>query len=64
MNTPLADRRNCLDRLGYRRQVMEPRIRPLSREPKLAGFAVTVHCVEMGGLPADPDDYRPGPPRP
>lgn len=51
---------DCLDRLGYRRQVMEPQIRPLYRDAKLAGFAATVHCVEVEGLPADPDDYYRG----
>jgi regulator of RNase E activity RraA len=51
---------DCLDRLGYRRQVMVPRIRPLYPEARLAGFAMTVHCVEVQAPPADPDDYYKG----
>lgn len=51
---------DCLDRLGYRQQVMEPQIRPLYKDAKLAGFASTVHCIEVEDLPADPDDYYKG----
>lgn len=51
---------DCLDRLGYRRQVMEPRIRPLYLEARLAGFAATVRCVEVQALPADPNEYYKG----
>jgi 4-hydroxy-4-methyl-2-oxoglutarate aldolase len=51
---------DCLDRIGYRRQVMEPHIRPLFPEARLAGFAATVHCVEVDALPADPDHYYKG----
>jgi 4-hydroxy-4-methyl-2-oxoglutarate aldolase len=51
---------DCLDRLGYRRQVMEPHIRPLFPEAKLAGYAVTVHCIEVDIPPANPDDYYKG----
>jgi|SRR5579884_1030568 len=48
---------DCLDRLGYRRQVMDPHIRPLYPAARLAGFAATVHCAEVDALPANPDDY-------
>jgi len=51
---------DCLDRLGYRRQVLEPHIRPLFREAKLAGYAVTVHCIEVDTQPADRADYYKG----
>jgi 4-hydroxy-4-methyl-2-oxoglutarate aldolase len=51
---------DCLDKMGYRRQVMEPRIRPLYPEAALAGFAATVHCVEVDRPPANPDDYYKG----
>jgi 4-hydroxy-4-methyl-2-oxoglutarate aldolase len=51
---------DCLDKLGYRRQVMEPHIRPLYPEAALAGFAATVHCIEVDRLPANPDDYYKG----
>src|SRR5437867_3893219 len=42
---------DCLDRLGLRSQVLEPHIRPLYPEAKVAGFAATVRCVEV-----DPGD--------
>lgn len=51
---------DCLDKLGWRRQVMEPRIRPLYPEAVLAGFAATVHCVEVDALPSSPDEYYKG----
>jgi regulator of RNase E activity RraA len=51
---------DCLDRMGHRRQVMEPRIRPLYPEARIAGFAMTVHCVDVEAPPADPDDYYKG----
>lgn len=51
---------DCLDRMGYRQQVMKPHIRPLYPEARLAGFAMTVHCVEVDGLPANQDDYYKG----
>ena len=51
---------DCLDRMGYRKQVMHPRIRPLFSTARLAGFASTVHCVEVDAAPANPDDYYKG----
>jgi regulator of RNase E activity RraA len=51
---------DCLDRMGYRQQVMRPHIRPLYPEARLAGFAMTVHCVEVDALPANEDDYYKG----
>lgn len=48
---------DCLDRLGYRQQVMAPRIRPLYPDARLAGFASTVRCVQVDGLPADSAEY-------
>jgi len=51
---------DCLDRMGYRRQVMAPHIRPLYPEARLAGLASTVHCIEVDTLPANPDDYYKG----
>jgi regulator of RNase E activity RraA len=51
---------DCLDRMGYRQQVMKPHIRPLYPEARLAGFAMTVHCIEVDGLPANEDDYYKG----
>jgi 4-hydroxy-4-methyl-2-oxoglutarate aldolase len=49
-----------LDKVGYRGNVMDPRIRPLYPEARMAGFASTVHAVQVAGLPADPDDYYKG----
>lgn len=51
---------DCLDKLGYRQQVMEPRIRPLYPEAVLAGFAATVHCIEVDAPPANHDEYYKG----
>jgi 4-hydroxy-4-methyl-2-oxoglutarate aldolase len=51
---------DCLDRLGARSQVLDPRIRPLARDMKLAGYAVTVRCVEVDAVPADRDDWYRG----
>ena len=51
---------DCLDRMGYRQQVMRPHIRPLYPQARLAGFAMTVHCIEIDALPANPDDYYRG----
>jgi 4-hydroxy-4-methyl-2-oxoglutarate aldolase len=51
---------DCLDRMGYLRQVMEPHIRPLYPDARVAGFASTVQCVDVDKPPADPDDYYKG----
>jgi 4-hydroxy-4-methyl-2-oxoglutarate aldolase len=51
---------DCLDRMGYRRQVMDPRIRPLYPEARVAGFAMTVHSIEVDAPPADADEYYKG----
>jgi len=51
---------DVLDRLGVRSNVMAPRIRPLDRRTKLAGFAATVHCVEVDATPADREDWYKG----
>ena len=51
---------DCLDKVGYRGNVMDPRIRPLYPEARMAGFASTVHAVQVAGPPADPDDYYKG----
>jgi regulator of RNase E activity RraA len=51
---------DCLDRIGYRHQVMKPHIRPLYPQARLAGFAMTVHCIDVDRLPANPDDYYKG----
>jgi regulator of RNase E activity RraA len=51
---------DCLDKIGLRNQVMEPHIRPLYPDAKLAGYAMTVHCVEVDAPPADPAEYYKG----
>lgn len=51
---------DCLDRMGYRQQVMKPYIRPLYPEARMAGFAMTVHCIEVDAPPANEDDYYKG----
>jgi 4-hydroxy-4-methyl-2-oxoglutarate aldolase len=51
---------DCLDKVGIRTNVMEPHIRPLYREAKTAGFAMTVQTVDVDRLPANPDDYYRG----
>jgi regulator of RNase E activity RraA len=51
---------DCLDRLGLRAQVLDPRIRPLYPETKLAGYASTVQCVEVDAVPASRDDWYRG----
>ncbi len=51
---------DCLDRLGYRQQVMAPHIRPLFAQARIAGFASTVHCVDVEEMPSDPDQFYKG----
>jgi regulator of RNase E activity RraA len=51
---------DCLDKVGIRTNVMEPHIRPLYREAKMAGFAMTVQAVDVHALPASADDYYRG----
>jgi 4-hydroxy-4-methyl-2-oxoglutarate aldolase len=51
---------DTLDRLGLRCQAMAPRIRPLFPQARLAGFAATVHCVQVDAVPADPAAWYAG----
>jgi regulator of RNase E activity RraA len=51
---------DVLDRLRVRSHVMAPRIRPLDRQTKLAGFAATVHCVEVDATPPDREAWYKG----
>jgi regulator of RNase E activity RraA len=51
---------DCLDRLGLREQVLAPRVRPLAPDMRLAGFAATVHCVAVDGVPPSRDDWYRG----
>ena len=47
---------DCLDRLGLRLQVLEPHIRPLYVDAKAAGYAATVHCVDVEAVPKERAD--------
>jgi regulator of RNase E activity RraA len=51
---------DCLDRLGYRTQVLDPHVRPLDPQSKVAGYAATVHCVQVDAVPADQEDWYRG----
>jgi regulator of RNase E activity RraA len=51
---------DVLDRLGVRSHSLAPRIRPLDRGTKLAGYAATVHCIEVDGPPAEREDWYRG----
>ena len=51
---------DCLDLLGVRMQVLEPHIRPLYADAKVAGYAATVHCVDVDVVPEDRADWYRG----
>jgi 4-hydroxy-4-methyl-2-oxoglutarate aldolase len=51
---------DCLDRLGVRSQVLDPRIRPLTADSRLAGYAATVRCVQVDAVPESRDDWYRG----
>lgn len=51
---------DCLDKVGVRTNVMDPRVRPLYPEARMAGFASTVHAVEVESPPANRNDYYRG----
>lgn len=48
---------DCLDRAGLRNQVLAPHIRPIAPEMRVAGYAATVHCVEVDEVPPSRDDW-------
>lgn len=54
LGTALAS--DCADRLGLAGGVMDSRIRPLAPGFRVAGYAATVHVVDVDGPPADFDD--------
>jgi 4-hydroxy-4-methyl-2-oxoglutarate aldolase len=50
---------DCLDRVGFRGNVMEPHVRPLWPGARMAGYAATVSIVPVDAPPADPaDNYK------
>jgi 4-hydroxy-4-methyl-2-oxoglutarate aldolase len=51
---------DCLDRLGVRTQVLEPHIRPLYADARVAGYAATVHCIDVEAVPEDRADWYRG----
>ena len=51
---------DTLDRLGIRGNAMAPHIRPLYPQAKLAGFAATVRCVQVDGVPYAREDWYRG----
>ncbi len=48
---------DVLDGLGVRSQVLDPEIRPLTPGMKVAGFASTVHCIQVDAVPESRDDW-------
>lgn len=48
---------DCLDKAGLRNQVLAPHIRPIAPTMRVAGYAATVHCVEVDAVPASRDDW-------
>jgi 4-hydroxy-4-methyl-2-oxoglutarate aldolase len=51
---------DTLDRLGIRGNAMATHIRPVYPHAKAAGFAATVHCVEVDAPPANREDWYKG----
>ncbi len=51
---------DCLDKVGVRSNVMDPRIRPVYQSARVVGFASTVKAIEVDAMPADPDNYYKG----
>lgn len=45
---------DALDDLGYRRQAMHERVRPLFPHISFAGWVRTISCVDVSHIPADP----------
>jgi 4-hydroxy-4-methyl-2-oxoglutarate aldolase len=48
---------DCLDRKRLRNQVLAPHIRPIAPAMRIAGFAATVHCIEVNAVPESRDDW-------
>jgi 4-hydroxy-4-methyl-2-oxoglutarate aldolase len=51
---------DCLDKLGYRMQTMEPHIRPLYASARVAGYAAPVYCIDVTDIPENSEDYYKG----
>ena len=50
---------DCLDRVGVRSNLLAPHVRSLSPGARLAGYALTVHVVEVE-VPPPPDEWYKG----
>ena len=48
---------DCLDRVGLRTQVLDARIRPLDPASRVAGYAATLHFVEVESVPENREDW-------
>jgi len=48
---------DCLDRAGHRNQALAPHIRPIAPAMRVAGYAATVHCIDVDTLPAAREDW-------
>lgn len=51
---------DCLDQVGVRNNVMAPRIRPLTQQCRVSGYAATVHIEPVDAPPLDRDDWYRG----
>jgi 4-hydroxy-4-methyl-2-oxoglutarate aldolase len=49
---------DCLDRVGVRRNLLAPHVRSLYPGARLAGYALTVHVVEVGVPPPRDEWYK------
>jgi regulator of RNase E activity RraA len=48
---------DCLDRKELRNQVLAPHVRPIAPAMRVAGYAATVHCIEVEAVPESRDDW-------
>ena len=51
---------DCLDSVGVRSNLLAPHVRSLYPGATVAGYALTVHLVDVAAAPADPGDWYRG----
>ena len=51
---------DCLDKVGLRNNLLAPHVRPLYPQATVAGYALTVHVVDVDGPPSDRADWYRG----
>jgi 4-hydroxy-4-methyl-2-oxoglutarate aldolase len=51
---------DCLDRVEVRHNLLAPHVRALSPGTTVAGYALTVHAVEVDEIPSDPERWYRG----